>query len=55
MTYSKNGEKLIIHEDGKISGVMPLHENRLSGVDKITFKDSEVELESNTGTYVFRR
>ncbi len=55
LTYSKNGEELKITEDGKTSGVMPLHQNRLSGVDKITFRDSEVELESNTGTYVFRR
>jgi len=55
LTYSKNGEELKITEDGKTSGVMPLHQNWLSGVEKITFRDSEVELESNTGTYVFRR
>ena len=55
MRYSRSGEGLKIRKNGEISGSMPLHENSLSQVEKIVFRDSEIEFKSDVGSYAFRR
>jgi uncharacterized protein YydD (DUF2326 family) len=53
--YFRKGEGLIIRKEGEISGSMPLHENDLSQVEEIVFRDSEIEIKSDSLNYIFRR
>lgn len=53
--YSRDGEYLKIWKNGEVSGAMPLHENEFSNVDRIIFRDSEIELKSENFSYIFRR
>lgn len=53
--YVRTGEHLRIEKDGTVSGAMPLHDSEFSGVEKIVFRDSEVELKSDEFSYTFRR
>jgi hypothetical protein len=55
MRYSRSGEGLKIRKNGEISGSMPLHQSKLTQVEEIVFRDSEIEFKSDVGSYAFRR
>jgi hypothetical protein len=53
--YSSSGEKLSVHKDGKVSGSMPLHDNKFSKAREIIFREGEIELKADNISYIFRR
>jgi hypothetical protein len=53
--YSGSGETLVINRDGSLSGYMPLHQSKFSDAEEIVFRDDEVELSSESFSYIFRR
>jgi predicted RNA binding protein with dsRBD fold (UPF0201 family) len=55
MRYSRSGEGLKIRKNGEISGSMPIHQSKLTQVEEIVFRDSEIEFKSDVGSYAFRR
>jgi hypothetical protein len=55
MRYSRSGEGLKIRKNGEISGSMPLHQSKLTQVEEIVFRDSEIEFKSDVGIYAFRK
>lgn len=53
--YSRGGEKLSVHKDGKVRGSMPLHNNKFSKAKEIIFREEEIELKADNFSYIFRR
>ena len=53
--YCGNREGLKIWKDVEISGSMPLHQNKLTQVEEIVFRDSEIQFKIRCGKLYFQK